>query len=89
MVEFIPGFARVRCIIGNDESGVIISDLTLDQCFYTHKEEVPYGVSCFNVLSWTFWIVLELSNALHCPHSHSLCIVHLFHFASFRASTGS
>lgn len=53
VVEFVPGFAWVRCVIGNGESGVIISDLTLDQCFYTHKEEVPYGVSCFNVLSWT------------------------------------
>lgn len=71
-VDFIPGFSWVRCVIDNGESSVIIFHLKLDQWFYTSKKEVSYFVSyilcCLNVLSWTFWIVLDLVSALHCTH---------------------
>ena len=79
MVEFVPGFAWVRCVIGNGESGVIISDLTLDQCFIRTRWKCP--MVC--LLQCSLLDFMHCLGAFQCIHFHSLCIVQLYPFASY------
>ena len=75
VVEFVPGFARVRCVIANGESGVIIYDLTLDQVFTCTRRKCPTvcPASMFSLglygLTWSFpmhYIALILTPFVLC-----------------------